>query len=73
MFNIKWYVQATPSWFLCTKQMRRCHIYIYIYMCVCVYSPFNHASGHGLSFGSGLLVRAIHAGHVLLPELSPAQ
>ena len=48
------------------------HVYIYVYVML-MYSPFNHSSGHGLSWGSGLLVRAIHAGHVLLPRWSSAQ
>ena len=34
-------------------------------------SPFNHSSGDGSSFGSGLPVCAIHAGHVPLPRRSP--
>ena len=52
------------------SQTYRCkYAYIYGWMD----SPFNHSSGHGSSFGSGLPVCAIHAGHVLLPGRSPAQ
>ena len=44
MPSIQYCVQARPSWFLYTKQMRRCHKYIYIHIYIYIYIPERFVS-----------------------------